>query len=298
LRITISRQRNLIRNRGGLSNLIIVVLSLVILVVIVSNVILWSYQMNQLDWEKMQENINITDVARITRSSWFVTRSEYMVNRGSRTGGYYQDTQVVDSSYESFRESTPSRELDVNGTFSIDLSTYPLAWIQSLEIQLRYRVDDTSEKWFLKAYNWTSKTYSNNSFNSTAGHTPALGWNLYAVNLTDKWRDYVQNNGKMLVKIHDELPAQPRKSIDIDFLGVRVAVNGALFTLQNKGSHTAHLVSIWINNSTTHERYDIDIFVNSGETFSYQRVDIPLPNGHYNVKLVTERGNAAVYAAG
>lgn len=35
-------------------------LSLVILVVITSNVILWSYQMNQLDWEKMQENIKIS----------------------------------------------------------------------------------------------------------------------------------------------------------------------------------------------------------------------------------------------
>lgn len=35
------------------------VLSLVILVIITSNVILWSYQMNQLDWEKMQESIKV-----------------------------------------------------------------------------------------------------------------------------------------------------------------------------------------------------------------------------------------------
>jgi hypothetical protein len=34
-------------------------LSLVLIVTIVGNVILWSYQMNQVDWEKMQEKIEI-----------------------------------------------------------------------------------------------------------------------------------------------------------------------------------------------------------------------------------------------
>jgi len=254
--------------------------------------------MNQLDWEKMQENVNISNVARVTRSSWFVTKSEYMVNKGSRTSGSYRDTQAVDSNYESFRESAPSRELDINGTFSIDLSVYPLAYIQSVEIQLRYRVDDISEKWFLKAYNWVSQTYSDNGFNSTVGHTPSLGWNYYTLNLTNKWRSYVLNDGKILVKVHDQLPAQPRKNIDIDFLGVRAATNGALFTFRNKGSRTTHVVSIWVNNSTEHKRYDADAFINSGETFSYQRADIQLPSGQYAAKVVTERGNTAVYSAG
>jgi len=296
-----SRQRNLVHNRRGLSNIIIVVLSLVIIVVIVSNVILWSYQMNQLDWEKMQENMTISNVARITSSSWFVSQNEYTVNLGGRGVppiGTYLDTQVVDSNYENFRESNPPRRLDINGTFSIDLSKYPLAYIKSIEIQLRYRVDDIREKWFLKAYIWTSQTYSDNGFNSTAGHTPASGWNYYAVNLTNQWRNYVRNDGKMLVKVHDELSDPTRTTIDIDFLGVRAIINGALFTFQNKGSRTTHLVSVWINNSTEHKRYDAEVFVNSGETFSYQRVDVSLPSGQYTVKVVTERGNTAVYAAG
>jgi len=255
--------------------------------------------MNQLDWDKMQENMNISNVARITYSSWFVTQSEYTVNKGGRTGGSYRDTQVVDSSYESFRESAPPRELDINSTFSIDLSIYPLAYIQSVEIQLRYRVDDTGEKWFLKAYNWTSQTYSDNGFNSTAGHTPPnLNWNYYAVNLTNKWRSYVQTDGKILVKVHDQGPDPTRTNIDIDFLAVRAVINGALFTFQNKGSRTIHFVSIWVDNSTVHKRYDADAFVNSGETFSYQRVDISLPSGQYTVKVVTKRGNTAVYAVG
>jgi len=298
LRITISRQRSFSQDRRGLSNLIIVVLSLVIVVVIVSNVFLWSYQMNQLDWEKMQETLTISNIARITRSSWFVTQSEYKENKGNRTSGSYLDTQVVDSSYESFKESSPPRTLDINGTFTIDLANYSLASIQSVEIQLRYRVDDTGEKWFLKAYNWASRAYSDNGFNSTAGHTPASGWNNYAVNLTNQWRSYVRNDGKMFVKVQDQQPDSTRTVIDIDFLGVRAVVNGVLFTFQNKGSRTTHLVSIWVNNSTQHKRYSADAFVNSGETMSYQRVDVSLPNGQYAVKVITERGNTATYSGG
>ena len=53
------------QDQRGISSVIVVMLSLVILVIISANVILWSYQMNQLDWEKMQEAINIVDVTRV-----------------------------------------------------------------------------------------------------------------------------------------------------------------------------------------------------------------------------------------
>ena len=252
--------------------------------------------MNQLDWEKMKEDLKITGVERFTRSSWFVVQSEYTVNTGGRVSGTYVDTQAVDSSYESFRESSPPRTLDINGTFLLDVSNYPLAYIQSVEIQLRYRVDDTGEKWYLKAYNWTARTYSDSGFNSTAGHMPATGWNNYAVNLTSKWGSYVQNDGKMLVRVHDQGPDNTRTTIDIDFLGVRVIINGARFMFGNNSSFTSHLVSLWVNNSTNHRHYNIDVFVNSGETFLYQRVDVSLPSGQYTVKAVTEKGNVAIYS--
>ena len=58
--ITTGRLRRFRKSKRGVSNVIVVVLSLVILVVIASNVILWSYQMNQLDWEKMQESIRVS----------------------------------------------------------------------------------------------------------------------------------------------------------------------------------------------------------------------------------------------
>jgi len=251
--------------------------------------------MNQLDWEKMKEDTEITSIERLTHSSWRVTQSEYTVNLGGRVSGTYIDTQALDSNYESFRESPPPRTLDINGTFFVDVSNYPLAYLQSVEIKLRYRVDDIGEKWYLKAYNWTAKTYSDNGFNSTAGHTPTAGWNNYTVDLTSKWRSYVQNDGKMLVKVHDQGPDNTRTNVDIDFLGVRAVINGTLFTFQNKSSLTSHLVSLWINNSTNHRRYDIDVFVNSGETFSYQRVDVSLLSGQYSVRVITERGNTAIY---
>jgi hypothetical protein len=68
------------------------------------------------------------------------------------------------------------------------------------------------------------------------------------------------------------------------------------FKFENDGGLTVHLVSLWINNSTLHQRYNIDVFVNSAETKEYLREDIPIPTGVYTVKVVTERGNMAVYS--
>ncbi|MDH5636742.1 MAG: hypothetical protein OEY47_08795 [Candidatus Bathyarchaeota archaeon] len=54
------------QDRRGVSNIIVVVLSLVIVVAIIANIVLWGYEMNQLDWEKMKEDIIITNVERGT----------------------------------------------------------------------------------------------------------------------------------------------------------------------------------------------------------------------------------------
>jgi len=416
--------------------------------------------MNQLDWEKMNESVTITNVERVTSSSWFTTQSEYAVNKGNLVNGNYSNTQAVDSSYETFREATviqqetlrpnavgryaewaseypsgtahwdccnenipdddssyvetnaaawkkeaynlqnhagsgtinwvrvyvraklvsagtaifrslirtyntdyessnialstsyqtsytqyntnpntglawtwieidslqagasgqkvgatnirlttvwvvinysPSSaayELDLNGTFTIDVSNYPLSLVETVEIQLLYRASDASEKWYLKAYNWTSATYSDNGFNSTSGHTPTTGWDYYAVNLTSQWRSYVQDNGKIYVKLVDQGADASQTTIDIDFLGVRVKVDGARLAFKNGGSATTHVVSLWIINSTSHRRYDADVVLNAAESYNYLRVDIKLPSGTYSVKVVTERGNIAVYLAG
>ena len=129
--------RRLKRDRRGISNIIVIALSLVIILAIVSNIVLWNYEMNQMDWEKMKENVIITNVERVT---------------------------------------------------------------------------------------------------------------------------------------------------------------GSQFTFENDGGLTVHLVSLWIINSTDHQRYDINVFVNSAATKNYLRDDVSLPTGSYTVKVVTERGNVAVYS--
>lgn len=186
--------------------------------------------------------------------------------------------------------------LDIAGTFAIDISTYPLAYAQTIEIQMRYRADDAGEKWYLKAYNWSSSTYSDSGFNSTAGCTPTMAWDYYAVNLTDEWRSYIQDNGTIYIKFVDEGADSNQTTIDIDFLGVRAEIDGTSFTFKNDGALTSHLVSLWMINSTNHQRYDISVFVNSADTKTYLRADISLPTGQYTVKIVTERGNTAIYS--
>jgi hypothetical protein len=186
--------------------------------------------------------------------------------------------------------------LDINGVYVIDLSTYPLAYIQSVEIQLRYRASDSGEKWYLKAYNWTEATYSDIDFNSTTGHMPTTGWDYYSVNLTTIWNSYVWNNGTIYVQFIDQGQDSISTTIDIDFLGVRAVIDGTRFSFKNDGAITSHLISLWVNNATNHQRYDINLFVNSGENTTYTRADISLPTENFIVKVVTERGNIAVFA--
>ena len=428
-------------------------LSLVILVIITSNVILWSYQMNQLDWEKMQENIEITDMARVNSSAWFTTQNDYIVPIGSRANGSYEYTTAVDMFYESFREdnhvtirpnsagqyaewgsaypaetvhwdccddepadddnsyvrttntnwlreacnlgdtddygniawvrvyiraridsagaSTYIRTLirthgadyisadialtssyqdfytqyDINpfngmpwtwdevrslqagasgrsfgswytrltavwvvvnyggqrasirGNFVMDIPTYPLENMKGVEVQLRYRASDSEERWYLKVFNWTSGTYSDDGFNSTVGHLPTTAWEYYTVNLTNQWRSYIRGDGGMNIELVEAGVDSNQTTIDVDFLAVRVLVEGMQFSFQNKGASTCHVVSIWVINSTVHERYEADIFVSSGERLNYTRIDLVLPTSSYFVKVVTERGNTAVYSA-
>ncbi len=59
MKATIGRLKS---DRRGLSNVIVVMLSLILVVVIAANVVLWGFQMNQFDWERMQEKIEITEV--------------------------------------------------------------------------------------------------------------------------------------------------------------------------------------------------------------------------------------------
>jgi hypothetical protein len=64
------------KNKRGFSEVIAVVLSLVILVVIVANVILWNYTVSQVDWERTKEDIRITNATRIIGGTNFTFQNE------------------------------------------------------------------------------------------------------------------------------------------------------------------------------------------------------------------------------
>lgn len=297
--------RRLKHDRRGVSNVIVVMLSLILIVVIVANVVLWSYEMNQFDWERMQEKIEIINVRDVSIfSPWYVTHTEYHVDVGSKISGSHADTQSIgDDCWETFQEELtnppPKYRLFLNGSFTIDIESYPLSIIQKVEVLLRYNASDSEEKWYLKTYNWTAQTYSDNGFNDTSGSQPSssAAWTYYAVNLTSCWRSYVSDSGVMLIQFHDGTPENPsgtQTKISIDFLGVRVKGKGASFTFSNECPLTVHVVSLWVINSTYHKHYDVNFFVNPGENCTYARADIDLSASNFKIKIVTERGNIAM----
>lgn len=186
--------------------------------------------------------------------------------------------------------------LDMNGDFALDLSTYPLNNIHGIEICVRYNVSGDTEKWFLKAYNWTASDFNDVGFNNTGGNQPILNaWNDYAINITEDWMDYVSSNGTLLIKFRDEGISANQSITEIDFLGARAIIDGTRFDIRNSGPFTTHIVAIWIVNSTDHQRYSTNLFINSGEEATYIRADIKLPENNFIAKVATERGNISVF---
>ncbi|UCG37340.1 MAG: hypothetical protein JSV64_03450 [Candidatus Bathyarchaeota archaeon] len=433
-------------------------MSLVILTIIVANVILWSYELNQMDWERMQEGCDIVEAVPISHSLWSTTQAEYTPNFGAVDNGTFLDTQTMDNISQTFIEgpgpqqrilhpneagqyaewasafpgATPhwdccneefpddddsyveniaatwkkevynlenetssgtinwvriyvrarltqpgtslirtlirshdqdyesadlslttsyqnvytqydrnpytdttwtwdeinsaqvgassrkaggdqyvrmtavwmeleytipgGQRLDFNGTFNIDLSIYPLAETQTMEIQMRYRASDVAENWYLEAYNWVAAEFSDFGFNNTSGSTPTMDWDMYTVNLTDKWLSYINDNGTICLKVTDNQADINMTILDVDLLAVRAKIDGTRITVANTGSLTCHLVALWINNSTVHQRFDINIFINAGETIDYINCSINLPKKPFIAKVITERGNIALYS--
>jgi hypothetical protein len=91
--------------------------------------------------------------------------------------------------------------------------------------------------------------------------------------------------------------------IDLDRMHETVTItdvskhgSGTRMDIENTGSLSLHIVAVWISTSTTHQRYDADLFLNSGESITYDRADIDFPNNAFVAKIVTERGNIAIFS--
>ena len=284
------------KDRRGVSNIIVVVLSLVIITVIASNVVLWSYQMNQLDWEREKEHVNILLATRF--SPWYVAQMEYTMETGKYMGGYFVHTQIDDGTAEQFIESykdPPGKYLlGIYNDITIDLSSFPLSYAKSIEIQLKYSVNSTEDYWHLNAWNWKANKWSDLGSSKPAA---AWTWLYFTVETTDLKKLVNEIDGRVRIKITDrDSPDATLTVLNVDFLAVRVTLNGSCFKFKNNGSLTAHLVALWVIDSGGNRgRYEVSLFINPGETITYW-TSITWPSGSYVVKVVTERGNVSIYS--
>ncbi|MGQ9725831.1 MAG: hypothetical protein ACUVQL_01730 [Candidatus Bathycorpusculaceae bacterium] len=244
----------------------------------------------------MTDTIGTTDVTKTqiitTNPTYFRDASGYwkLKIKGVKATNSQFDLKVDFVEFKT--EMQNAYALSIIGEFTLDVSTYPLAYIDSIEIQIRFRANDTLENWLLYAYNWTSGQY-----NLINQFTPTTDFEYYTVNLTDAWQSYVVDNVAMRIKFCDASLDANQTTIDVDFFGVRAVIDGASFNFKNNGSITVHIVSIWIIDTTNHQRYNVNLFINAGEETNYIRADISLPE-KFIVKVVTERGNMAVFAEG
>ena len=76
----------------------------------------------------------------------------------------------------------------------------------------------------------------------------------------------------------------------------RTEPTGISMDIKNTGAISLHIVAVWVTNSTMHQRYDADVFLNAGESTTYNRTDIEVPQKAFLAKVVTERGNLAVFS--
>jgi len=271
-------------------------LSLVLIVVIVANVILWSYQMNQLDLEREQESVDILLATRF--SPWYVAQKEYTVDgeKGERLEGYYVYTQIDDGAAEQFVEKykdPPGRyRLEIYNDFMIDLSSFPLTYVKSIQIRLKYSINSTEDYWHLKAWNWTFSDWSDlgSSKPSSTGT-----WMYFNVTPEDVANLVNATDGCVRVKVVDRnIGDNVLTLLNIDLLAIRVILKGSCFKFRNSGFLTAHVVALWvIDSANNHTRYEMNLFLNQREAITYW-TDITWSSGSYVIKVVTARGNIAI----
>lgn len=77
----------------------------------------------------------------------------------------------------------------------------------------------------------------------------------------------------------------------------RLEPAGLSTELKNTGAISLHIVAVWISDQTEHQRYEANVFLNAGESATYNRTDIIVPPDAFLAKVVTERGNIAVFSA-
>jgi hypothetical protein len=152
----------------------------------------------------------------------------------------------------------------------------------------------------LQLYNFTLDGYptsGNGYMTYTSDSSPNVDETISQTISTNP-TDFRNATGYWKMKIKGTKTGTTQFDLNADWIEIREARLGTLVTFENRGSLTSHIVSLWVNNSTSHERYRMNFFIAPGETTSYFNNNIVLPAGTYMLKVSTERGNTAVFSEG
>jgi hypothetical protein len=147
----------------------------------------------------------------------------------------------------------------------------------------------------VQLFNYTSQTYPTNGdgyLTYTSQATPNTNdQKTQTINFkTDDFRDS-QGYWKIKLTGFTESPF----IMEVDYVQMHQNTPpGILMTVKNEGSATVHIIAVWTNTPTIHQRFDQDEYLNSGETNNFFFEDLPSSQGI--VKVVTERGNVAVFS--
>lgn len=253
--------------------------------------------MNEFDYERMHENVKIESAKPVNPSSWSSVQSEFTIISGCRATGNFSNTCIEDEAWEGFQEGAqPVSRIEIVGDFPINKSAVESLPIHGLELQMKYRANDGEDIVFMEAYDWTTSLFSTIGFNSTEGSIASLNWTVYALNVAGSWSNYVRPDGVVRIRLFNNVVSDVLTTVYIDFLAVRPVANGTELVVCNEGSVTAHLVAFWMLNLTVHGRTEISVFVNEGERVSYVNGDAEFPVDRCVFKVVTERGNVAIFS--
>jgi hypothetical protein len=150
----------------------------------------------------------------------------------------------------------------------------------------------------LQLYNFTLDDYStsgNGYIAYTSDSSPNVDETI-SQSIDTNPTDFRNATGHWKLKIKGTTEGAIQFDLNADWIEIREARLGTVVTFENGGSLTSHLVSLWVNNSTSHQRYGMNFFIAPGETTSYFSGNIVLPAGAYTLKVSTERGNTAVFS--
>jgi hypothetical protein len=213
------------------------------------------------------------------------------------TSTFTADTTVAD--YECFEIGFAyfgdpvefTTQVEFNGTSDLGNWT-SFTWA----IDAAWSTSNVSVTFQLFDYNLGAYPTSGDGFilynSSTSPHIEEAKNQTVTVNPA-RFRD---TSGQWRMKVTGVKSSSAQFDLEVDLIGLQPPSGGPYFLFRNSGTLTSHIVSLWVINSSLHQRYDVNIYLNSGQDLVFYRDDIGIPSGQYTVRIVTARGNLAVFS--